>query len=101
VSFHVGQLVVCVDDGNWPWPEGHAAMPKRGVVYTVRESVVSWTNGHPCVHLVEIVNPIGDYEGGVGEIWVAERRFRPVDETRLEVFRKIAASPRQSIEVDA
>lgn len=93
MSFHVGQLVVCVDDrprrGSVVY---HLPVPlRRGTVYTIIDTGVS-NKGAPIVRIAEAL----PHKGSSG--FFADR-FRPVDETRLEVFRKIAANPK--IEVDA
>jgi hypothetical protein len=87
MSFHVGQLVVCVDDA--PHFYGGKRLTK-GRVYTVTG---------------DAIDHAGDYGISVAEAtargtgYFLASRFRPVDEKRIEVFKRIAANPK--IEVDA
>jgi len=107
VSFHVGQLVKCIRS----WTNGGSGYgdevgPQSGVVYTIREiGRLHPTEERANVRLQEIKNPVRSYRSGITSyLWEPSfdaARFVPIDETRLEVFRKIAASPRQPIEVDA
>jgi hypothetical protein len=88
--FHVGQLVVCVDD------EGQEHLPgpyvKRGTGYTIRDR---HHNGrHPvlgdgwAVWLEEIVSPTDEF----GSEWgFMSSRFRPVNDSALDIFRKTEA----------
>lgn len=80
--FHIGQRVVCVDD------KGLTA----GRVYTVREVTVSPIDNSEAIRLIEIIRPIGPGDGG-NEPPYRFFRFRPVDETRLEVFRAMLVTP--------
>lgn len=89
MSFHVGQLVVCVDDTPRLYSGKRLV---RGHIYTVTG---------------ENIDAFGAYGISVAEAkargtgYFLADRFRPIDEARIEVFRKIAASPRQPIEVKA
>lgn len=87
--FHVGQLVVCVDErqGVIPEPTPLAGLRKRAV-YTVR----TFTQGHVF------------REGVADAVWLEEVsrprdrpfaawRFRPVDETKLSIFREMLVTP--------
>lgn len=97
MSFHVGQLVVCVDDAplNPLRISAREDGLRRGAVYTVRDTLTF--RGEACVRLAEIVRPIRSDDDF--ETPMLARRFRPVDEKRIEVFRKALISPRQPIEV--
>jgi len=87
--FHVGQLVVCVD-GRWDRCSGYKEFsPTKGVVYTVREIVEHGENIG--LQLEEIINPPYLYIEGFCEVAFAAARFRPVVETRLDVFREMLA----------
>ena len=87
--FHVGQLVVCVND---TYPTNHLLgeiYPVRGVVYTIRE--LPYRNNLHGLLLVEIVNEPRLYSDAFAEKAFDIRRFRPVVETRLDVFREMLA----------
>lgn len=95
--FHVGQLVLCVDDR--PHPRAKVtdsasfirAGLKRGVVYTIRHCFVDPLGAH-AVFLAEIVRaacPVPNTWNYVGELPFAAVRFRPLDDSRLEVFRSV------------
>ena len=90
-----GMRVVCVDD---QWPRlvlAHATIfgscfPTKGRVYTVREAL-AWDET-VCIRLVEIRNPdvtFFDDAGNPVEPAFRATRFRPLDETRLDVFRNL------------
>ena len=89
--FHVGQLVVCVKEGQWIGGTGDETDPVRGTVYTVRHS---FTFGvFAAIRLVEIANRPG--ASGI-EVCYDARRFRPVDPQRLSTFRK-ALTPKKEM----
>jgi hypothetical protein len=90
-DFHVGQVVVCVDDEDLPGAEEDVGTcPKKGGVYTVR-ALRLW-DGMVSLMLAELVNPSFEWEGGnVGEIAFYARRFRPAKTTSLEVFEGMLA----------
>ena len=85
--FHVGQLVVCVDDVPIPGysPEMHGLT--KGIIYTVRGFGIGRCFNDKCVYLKEIIRPIKDGHEAPFSMW----RFRPVVETRLDVFREMLA----------
>lgn len=92
--FHVGQLVKCVEafESRSAVP---VAMPQKGTVYTVREIEIADGGNHPgdpFLRLVEIINDPWPCRGRSVEpaFWYA--RFRPIDDTRLEIFRKALRS---------
>lgn len=83
--FHVGQLVICVrDDIQRPFDE---TTPRKGVVYTVRE-LVQHAEDRVGVKLVEIINAPQFYANGCRECSFTSEAFRPLDDSRLDVFRK-------------
>jgi hypothetical protein len=92
-SFHVGQVVVCIDDRDIRWPGGEEIgerYPVEGGVYTVR--MVRFCRDSAGLLLHEIVNPICEwYDGGVGELGFHVDRFRPAKTTSLEVFEGMLA----------
>lgn len=70
-------------------------LPREGVVYTIRgvfppQPVADGSGSALPLLLNEIVNPAVEYpDGKVSEPSWASTRFRPVDETRLDVFRNL------------
>jgi len=92
--FHVGQLVICVgysaDDGRKYVPPEDCArgnIPKRGYVYTIA-TVNDWPRqGYTLVTLVECDNKHLTRNGW--EPGFDARGFRPIDDSRLEIFRSI------------
>jgi hypothetical protein len=89
--FHVGQLVVCVDDsmarGASPFPGAH--MARRGTIYTVR-AIISFPIRD--VFLFEELNNehlVPEYFGA--EPGFATERFRPLSDSRLAIFRQMLA----------
>lgn len=98
MNFHVGQLVVCVAP-----PVRLTAMrqqPKIGTVYTVRDN--GWGEpDEPTIRLVELISEPRHYRQGWGEHAYVAARFRPVDEARLSIFRKLLAPLPQKGRVEA
>ena len=93
--FHVGQLVVCVDDDEDAYVnpthryyDGLSGL-KKGVVYTIRWVGMPRHTRYLCVRIEEIIRPV-DFEDGE-ETPYAAARFRPVVETSLDVFREMLA----------
>ncbi len=101
--FVPGQLVVCVD-GTFP-PDsdlyyGDETFVVAGAVYTVRETFLEFEGTHT-ITVEEIVNPAKDYADGEVEFHFAARRFRPLDDTKLDVFRAVltdAPKDRETVE---
>lgn len=94
--FHVGQLVICVEDCHSSvWPD--LVTPKRGTVYTIRrcKNGRRTRTGEPAVgvHLMEVMNGPRNCgpEGMVEPAWDA-LHFRPIDDTKIDVFRKALRS---------
>lgn len=96
-EFKPGMRVVCICDD---WPPGfkeretlrHGAIfPVKGRVYTLREVIVTPDTGELVVRLVEIVNPaiVFLWNDTLGEPLWGAFRFRPLDESRLDVFRNL------------
>jgi hypothetical protein len=96
-EFKPGVRVVCVFDD---WPPGFkeqeqlrhgSAFPVKGRVYTLRDVVISEDTRELLVRLVEIVNPpvVILWDGSIGEPLWGAFRFRPLDESRLDVFRNL------------
>ena len=81
--FHVGQLVVCVDDS--PGWTCHTRRVARGTIYTIGD-IHAPTRRYPAgVQLVEVPPP---HPGA----WLSAARFSPVDDARLAIFRKALVS---------
>lgn len=100
--FYMGQHVVCVDDDE----DNHYGDPgrsrevggldglRRGAVYTVAASYISPTHRVPVVVVAEIWRPRhSDSELYSHEPGFAAARFRPVDETKLSIFKAMLVSP--------
>ena len=86
--FHVGQMVVCVDDSvspaNFFIP---ATYPSKGHIYTIR-GIQDLGNGL-AVLLEEILNRPFPYATGDSEPSFLASRFRPVRQTSIEQFTSI------------
>ena len=102
MMFHVGQHVVCVDDrdsrqlGFLPPPgsvfEGTMDGLARGIVYTIRGLYEDSFSG-PMVRLQEIRRAPDGFDHVRGECGFSAVRFRPLDESRLTVFRQMLVTP--------
>lgn len=103
MAFHVGQLVECVDDkprGGF----GDELYPKRGCIYTVRETGLRDSDDTTdCLLLDEIRNTPRHYlRVGLSEKRFGYYRFRPLSDARLAVFRSLLApSPKQPVGEEA
>lgn len=75
--FHVGQQVVCVDDGHWAATNGHNFPIKKGEVVTISRS---YKDGVWFVNLTE--HPECDWHDGQ----FLAARFRPVRKTDISIF---------------
>lgn len=101
MAFHVGQRVVCVDDSathfrvkqrfmgllrRWV---PHKSVLTRGCVYTVSRVGVGYNleTGEECpaIQVAEISLD--------GDEALEAHRFRPLDESRLDVFRQLLVTP--------
>lgn len=96
-KFHPGQLVECIDDAlptnidlGTTIPDLHGI--KKGRIYTVRWAGRFTRNDGDTlfgVRLSEIVRPEGDVP------YLADR-FRPVDDSRLDVFRAMLTRKKEA-----
>lgn len=103
-GYEIGKRVVCICD---PWyldrhdyRRGIAKFPKKGGVYTIRAHRMSRYGEGLGLLLVEIVNPKNQYLGGFMEVSFLARRFKPLDETRLDVFRSLLTPIKQKEKID-
>lgn len=85
--------VVCIDDNRLDrydkWGINH---PVRGTVYTVRGTCIAWAGSHQGeqhIHVEELVNTPCQCKEGFGEPWWLHSRFRPLADSRLDVFRSL------------
>lgn len=85
--FHVGQKVVCVDDGPG-LDDGLPVSLVRGSVYTISE-------------IENLVGAIKTEEAGPFEVrtYFHRRRFRPVHTTSIEIFEAmLVPTPKEKVE---
>jgi len=94
--FHVGQIVVCVDD---QWHSNYSCPLRKGTVYTVaRVSEGDYLDFSKVVGrgslllLVEVQNTSSIGELGIDDGFRAGR-FRPVNPKRIEVFTSLLVNP--------
>ncbi len=91
--FQVGQRVLCVNDD---YPAGafsgeeHLPIAKR--IYTVRDSFMI-SGVVDVVRLHEIRNAPRHYDIGFKECAFCSHHFRPIDDSALDVFRKMLVTP--------
>ena len=88
MGFHVGQLVVCVDDA--PCQLSGVIALVRGRIYAIRGLYhVSDQTG---LLLAGVPRFPPDNPDGSERAWVSTR-FRPLDESRLSIFREMLVTP--------
>lgn len=92
-DFQPGRRVVCVSHDDWSAKYVNA-LPEIGRVYTIRAQMVWRLFGSLSIRLQELrvfsISPrFVPLEGG--EYWLQAKNFRPLDETRLDQFRKLLA----------
>lgn len=79
-NFHIGQRVVCVDDSAGRFAQGDEWHLVKGKIYTI--SAVAIVRGKvPVCQIAEHAMERGSY--------LLSKRFRPVDEKRIDVFRAL------------
>ena len=78
-----GTLVLCI--GSIPDRFPTERLPVVGHVYTVRA-----VDGPDHIWLVEIENRPAQYADSFGELSFLVSRFRPIDDSSIEIFRTIA-----------
>lgn len=86
----VGQRVVCIND-RWGGPdvrllqaEGYI-FPKKHNIYTIRE--IRPDSKNIGLLFEEIPNSVVHTVGGILEVGFIADRFKPLDESRLDIFR--------------
>lgn len=90
MAFEVGQRVVCIADR----PTNDDGLPNfvvKGHIYTIRG--VGTFKGNHGVWLEELANPKTKGSWGCRERGFGVGRFRPVNESRLDIFRKLLVEP--------
>jgi len=90
MSLHVGQQVVCVNDGFSPcpyWRRAVSALPKLGMVYTVRH--IREAHGLIGLCFFEIESTHAHFSEGYVEPAFNSKNFRPVRRTSIAVFEEI------------
>lgn len=101
MGFAPGQLVCCVDDAPHGWTRYGGVSDRdldgltKGTVYTVRDVFDDPPGGvgpRASVRLEEIIRR-PDYRYPHLEPGFAACRFRPLDESRLTVFRQMLVTP--------
>jgi hypothetical protein len=81
--FHVGQLVVCVDD-DFPTSRAFGFdAPKKGEICTIRSID---PNGEMSFTFEEIRNPPFDFDEGFTEVEFLADHFRPIAKTSISIF---------------
>ncbi len=90
MSLHVGQQVVCVSDAFSPcrhWRRAVGALPKVGMVYTIRH--IREAHGLIGLCFFEIVSPHAYFSEGYVEPAFNSKNFRPVRHTSIAPFEEI------------
>jgi hypothetical protein len=86
---YVGQRVVCITD-DWEQAESYPSWgiipPTKSTVYTIRSIASHGTRIG--LYLKELVNPVIMTSHGMNEVCFIARNFKPVDESKLDQFRK-------------
>ena len=86
-DYEPDKRVVCVLKDGYRWMNPHINNPEHGKIYTIRENMVR--DERLGLLFVEIVNKPQLWDDGIYEPCFNAIYFRPVDETRLDVFRSM------------
>ena len=89
MGFHVGQNIVCVDDA--PGRVSGVSALVRGRIYTIR-GINTKSENEIGFLLVGVPRRRPDHRDGSERGWVSTR-FRPLDESRLSIFREMLVTP--------
>lgn len=95
-KFVIGQRVVLIDD-NWDVRNLPCKYPQFGIIYTIDGIRLSEKNGEPCLTFQELHDI---HKSGVKFAFIA-KRFKPVDESKLDKFRKLINDVPDESELDA
>lgn len=85
--FHVGQKVVCINDGpssftpNAVWRDGEKIV--KGIIYTVRRS--HFFEGIPCLWLNEVTRSNAARTRWGDDVGYGQWRFRPLIERKTDI----------------
>jgi len=100
--FEVGQVVVCVNGGNWSPDYLSLRRPSADKVYTIR-AVYLGAGEAPSVLLNEVVNGVREHMTMDGiartEPGFRASRFRPAKMTGIETFTRLLAPERAGMSV--
>ena len=99
ISFHVGQLVVCVDNKPRRRDTSDPVLVnlESGRIYTIR-GLTHFEPLPPGVYLEEVVNTPNETWAGIVEPSYCADRFRPIKTTSIEALRKVVEDiPRELI----
>lgn len=90
LDWYPGQRVVCVDDNFDTSRHDHnlVRLPKKGQVLTIRTAEIQPNTDLFSLTFVEIKNPVLQYSNGLLERAFRVKHFRPLQENRLDQFRK-------------
>lgn len=93
-GYEIGRLVACISDGE-NWQGICSVIPQKGRVYTIRATSMgeNW-NGEIILGLrfKEFQSlRMGIFAEDGGEWWFAAKDFRPLDDSRLDQFRRLLA----------
>lgn len=104
-DYQPGRRVVCVTDfgKNETLRQICTVLPVKGRVYTTRETKIGQSSKSPedlglmFVEFRSFARPHHPRRFVEGEVSWAADEFKPLDETRLDVFRRMLAPSRQGV----
>ncbi|HLL26516.1 MAG TPA: hypothetical protein VKT73_02560 [Xanthobacteraceae bacterium] len=91
--FHVGQRVMCVDDGfstREDWRRAAQALPKLHSIYTIRS--ICWGGSLIGFCFYELTNPPAEFPGGIVEPAFNSKKFRPLTKANVDIIEKLLAT---------
>lgn len=89
--WHIGQRVVCIDDVfDERFVRIADGLPIKGMVYTIR--TIREIDGEIGFLLHEIKNKEFQFLNAYGEQGFLSKRFKPLDEKRIDIFRAMLKS---------
>lgn len=100
-GYDIGRLVACVSDGE-NWQGICSFIPQKGRIYTIRSIAMGDNDRGETVLGLRFREfrsfRVGAYVDVGGEWWFSAKDFQPLEDSRLDQFRRLLApAPRKEV----